>query len=116
MAMIQLATALGKEAGGTARLHETFRFGYDPAGNLSARTNNALAQTFSVDSLDQLSSVSRSGTLTVAGTTTSAAGVVAVPGRSAAGARRQITRTTEVLTRTDGELDRTRRSGYAGVL
>lgn len=74
----QLKGAVGKEpGGGSTRLHESFGFAYDAAGNLNYRTNNALVQTFSVDSLDQLSTVSRTGTLTVAGmtTTTSATSV-----------------------------------------
>jgi RHS repeat-associated protein len=64
----QLRTAIGKESGGSARLHENFGYAYDAADNLNYRTNNALVQTFAVDSLNQLSTVGRSGTLTVAGT------------------------------------------------
>jgi RHS repeat-associated protein len=64
----ELKSAIGKESGGSSRAHEAFGYAYDPAGNLNYRTNNALIQTFSVDSLNQLTSGSRSGTLTVAGT------------------------------------------------
>jgi RHS repeat-associated protein len=64
----QLISAVGKDSGGTNRLHEQFGYGYDQADNLSLRTNNALVQTFSVDSRNQLSTVGRSGTLTVSGT------------------------------------------------
>lgn len=75
----QLQTALGKEAGGaTSRLHEQFGYGYDAAWNLNFRTNNALVQNFGVNNLNELSSVTRSGTLTVAGTTTSPATNVTV--------------------------------------
>jgi RHS repeat-associated protein len=63
----QLKSAVGKESGGTVRLHEKFGYGYDAAWNLSTRTNNALIQNFSVDSRNQLSGTTRSGTLTVAG-------------------------------------------------
>ncbi|MEI7731569.1 MAG: glycohydrolase toxin TNT-related protein [Verrucomicrobiota bacterium] len=63
----QLKTAIGKEADDTVRLHEQFGYAYDLAGNLNYRTNNALVQTFNVDGLNQLTSGSRSGTLTVAG-------------------------------------------------
>jgi YD repeat-containing protein len=42
--------------------------GYDAAGNLNERTNNTLVQSFNVDNANQLSSGSRSGTLTVVGT------------------------------------------------
>lgn len=82
----QLTNAVGREAGGTTlRLNEQFRYRYDAAGNLAVRTNNALVQTFTVNSLNQYTAVSRSGTLTVAGsTTTSAPGGVGVNGVSAA--------------------------------
>jgi hypothetical protein len=63
----QLQSATGKESGGTVRLHEKFGYGYDPAGNLSKRTNNALVQTFNVNNRNQLTTATRSGTLTVAG-------------------------------------------------
>jgi RHS repeat-associated protein len=70
----QLTAANGKESGGaTNRLHEQFGYTYDPAGNLNYRTNNALVQTFNVNSLNELTTGARSGTLTVAGTTTSPA-------------------------------------------
>src|SRR6266699_2387651 len=42
-------------------------------GSLNYRTNNALVQTLNVNSLNELTTGTRSGTLTVAGTTTSAA-------------------------------------------
>jgi YD repeat-containing protein len=51
---------------------------YDAAGNLSFRTNNALVQNFGVNNLNELTAVTRSGTLTVAGTTTSQATNVTV--------------------------------------
>ncbi len=67
----QLKTALGKESGGvTNRLAERFGYAYDAGGNLQYRTNNALVQSFGVDNVNQLTTVSRSGTLTVAGGTT----------------------------------------------
>jgi len=59
-------------------LHEQFGYAYDAAGNLNYRTNNALTQTFAVNNLNELSSVTRSGTLTMAGTTTSTATNVTV--------------------------------------
>jgi RHS repeat-associated protein len=74
----QLKTAKGYESGGGARLNEQFGYGYDPSGNLNQRTNNALAQTFGVNALNELTNITRSGTLTVAGTTTSAATNVTV--------------------------------------
>ena len=77
-ALGQLLTAVGKEAGGTGRLQEQMGYAYDAGGNLKSRTNNALIQTFTVDSLNQLSTINRSGTLTVAGSTTSPATGVTV--------------------------------------
>jgi len=70
----ELKTAIGREAGGvTNRLQEQLGYAYDAAGNLNQRTNNALIQNFGVNNLNELSTVTRSGTLTVAGTTTSPA-------------------------------------------
>src|SRR5439155_26977534 len=72
-------TALGKESGGSvSRLHEQFKYGYDYVRNLNYRTNNALNQAFGVNNLNQLTNATRSGTLTVAGTTSSAATNVTV--------------------------------------
>jgi RHS repeat-associated protein len=69
----QLKTAKGWESGGsTARLHEQFGYGYDSARNLSNRTNNALVQRFNVNNLNELTTETNSGTLTVAGTVGSA--------------------------------------------
>jgi RHS repeat-associated protein len=66
----QLKTATGKEPGGTTnRMHEQQGYTYDAAGNLNYRTNGALVQSFGVDSLNQLTTLGRSGAYTVAGTT-----------------------------------------------
>src|SRR6266545_1253318 len=71
--------AMGKESGGSvSRLHEQFKYGYDFARNLNYRTNNLLNQVFGVNNLNQLTNASRNGTLTVAGTTSSAATNVTV--------------------------------------
>src|SRR5438093_10106488 len=59
-------------------MHEQFRYGYDYARNLNYRTNNALNQTFGLNNLNQLANATRNGTLTVAGTTSSAATNVTV--------------------------------------
>jgi hypothetical protein len=74
----ELQSALGKESGGSSRSHEQFGYAYDAAGNLQYRTNNALIQTFTVDPVNELTNVTRSGTLTIAGTTTSTATSVTV--------------------------------------
>jgi len=69
----QLKTALGFEPMGTPatnRLQEQFGYGYDKAWNLNYRTNNALVDTFNVNSLNELTTETNHGTLTVAGTAT----------------------------------------------
>lgn len=77
--MGQLLTVQGAEPGGvTNRLQEQFGYTYDAAGNLIFRTNNALVQPFVVNTLNELAGGSRSGALTVAGTTTSPATNVTV--------------------------------------
>jgi RHS repeat-associated protein len=76
----QLTSAKATDPGSVTRLHEQFSYTYDAAHNLATKTNNALVQSFSVDSLNQLSGLSWSGTLTVAGATTSAATNVTVNG------------------------------------
>src|SRR6266480_970156 len=85
-----------EEFGGSSRLHEQFGYAYDAAGNLNYRTNNALLQTFTDNNLNQLSSAGRSGTLTVAGTTTSAATNVTVNGSAANSYNRKDTNTVSV--------------------
>ena len=52
-------------------------------GNLQCRTDNAMVQTFGVNSLNELTNVTRSGTLTVAGATSTNASSVTVNGSSA---------------------------------
>ena len=62
----QLQTAVGTEAdASTPRLHEQFGYGYDAAWNLNRRTNNALIQTFNTDNRNQLTTVTRTGSLAV---------------------------------------------------
>jgi YD repeat-containing protein len=66
----QLRSATGKESGGvTNRLQEQMNYGYDAAGNLMARTNNGFIQNFGVNARNELSTITRSGTFTVAGST-----------------------------------------------
>jgi RHS repeat-associated protein len=67
----QLQTALGKENGGTTnRSQEQFRYTYDAAGNLSNRVANVLTNTFNVNSLNELTTVTRTTNFTLAGFTT----------------------------------------------
>jgi len=58
-------------------------YGYDAAGNLNYRTNNALVQNFAVNSDNELTTNINGGTLTVVGTTTSAATSVTINGTNA---------------------------------
>jgi RHS repeat-associated protein len=67
----ELLTTRAVEAGGvTNRWPEQFNYAYDAAGNLNARTNFTLAQTFGVNSLNELTTLTNAGPLTVAGSTT----------------------------------------------
>ena len=80
----QLEAAIGKTSGGASdRLHELLLYNYDAAGNLIKRTNGYpsganLTQTLVVDSRNQLTSGSRTGTATVGGATAGAATSVTV--------------------------------------
>jgi RHS repeat-associated protein len=82
-ALGRLKTATGQEPGGAARLQEQLGYAYDRADNLAYRTNNALVQTVNTDNLNQLSTSTRTGAMTVSGTTGAAATSVAVNGQSA---------------------------------
>ncbi len=79
----QITNWAGKEAGGANRQNEQMAYGYDLADNLISRTNNALVQTFTVDSLNQLNNVSRSGTFTVSGALPAPPASVTVNGAAA---------------------------------
>jgi RHS repeat-associated protein len=74
----QLMTWSGRETNGTLRQNEQLAYGYDAAGNLHVRNNGLLAQTFTVDTLNQLSNVTRTGTFTVTGATPAPAASVTV--------------------------------------
>jgi len=63
----QLKTAFGKEVAGSSRAPEQFDYAYDSAWNLNWRTNNLLKQQLQVNNLNQLTSGSRTGTLTSKG-------------------------------------------------
>ena len=81
----ELVAAIGKEAGGvTNRLMEQLGYGYDAAGNLNYRTNNAMLQQFNVNDLNELTTTTNGRSLTVAGATTSVATNVAVNSVTAA--------------------------------
>jgi RHS repeat-associated protein len=65
-------------------LLEQLQYAYDPAGNLSFRTNNLLIETFTVNNANELAGSVPSGSVTVAGATTALATNVAVNGVNAA--------------------------------
>jgi len=69
--------------GDTPRFHEQFGYSYDAAGNLGTRTNTGLVQAFYVNALNELTTNTRSGTLTVAGSTTGPATNLTVNGLQA---------------------------------
>ncbi len=70
-------------SGGAARVNEQLHYGFDPAGNLNYRTNNALIENFQVNALNDLTANTNGGKLTVMGTSTSPATSVAVNGTNA---------------------------------
>jgi RHS repeat-associated protein len=74
----ELTSWTAKDFGGTSRLNEQLGYAYDAAQNLKLRTNNTLVQTFSVDALNELTNISRAGTLTVSGNTPTPASSVTV--------------------------------------
>jgi RHS repeat-associated protein len=58
-------------SGGAARMNEHLHYVFDPAGNLNYRTNNALVANFVVNNLNELTTNTNGGKLTVVGTATS---------------------------------------------
>jgi len=76
----ELASWTGKESSGANRLNEQLGYGFDPAGNLQFRTNGSLIQTFTANSLNQISNVTRTGSFTVTGATPAPAASVTVNG------------------------------------
>jgi len=69
----QLTSDLAFEStGNTTRYSEQLRYGFDHGGNLAYRTNNNLVENFMVNSLNELTTNTNGGTLTVMGSTTTA--------------------------------------------
>ncbi|MDB6065219.1 MAG: repeat protein, partial [Pedosphaera sp.] len=79
----QLTSWSATETNGTLRLNEQLGYGYDKADNLNLRTNNALVQTFNVDTVNQLTTVTRAGTFTFSGATPAPASSLTVNGAAA---------------------------------
>jgi len=81
----QIKTATAKESGGsTARLNEQLGYSYDKAENLNFRTNNTLTLAFGINSVNELTNFTRTGTLTAAGNTAQSATSVSVNGQGSA--------------------------------
>ena len=64
-------------------MNEQLRYAYDAAGNLNYRTNNTLVENFAVNSVNELTTGTNGGRLTVMGTTSSQATNVTVNGTNA---------------------------------
>jgi RHS repeat-associated protein len=79
----QITSWLAKESTGTPRMNEQIGLGFDAADNLHFRTNGGFLQTFTVDADNELSSIARTGTLTVSGATPAPATNITVNGVSA---------------------------------
>ncbi len=63
----QLTSWTGSESNGTARLNEQLTYGYDAGHNLISRINGGLTQAFNPDARNELTNITRSGTLTWSG-------------------------------------------------
>ena len=82
----QLQRTTPREATGADRDFERRGYGYDSAGNLAYRTNYANGQTFAVNDLNQLSSVTRNNSFySVSGFTTVTPTSVSLTGTGALG-------------------------------
>jgi RHS repeat-associated protein len=57
--------------GGATRWNEQLHYAFDPAGNLTYRTNNTIVKNFQVNNLNELTGMTNGGRLTVMGTATS---------------------------------------------
>ncbi len=79
----QIKSWSAKESGGTLRLNEQLGWAYDKSANLQYRTNGALVQTFNNDVINELTNITRTGTLTLNGNTPAPAISVTVNGLTA---------------------------------
>ncbi len=79
----QLTSWAATESNGAPRLSEQLAWTYDKAQDLQSRTAGSLVQTFTVDPANQLTNVTRTGTLTVSGNTPAPATSVTVNGQAA---------------------------------
>ena len=63
----QLTSAMGREANSALRLHEQLTYDYDSAWNLRERTRNELTTQLANNRVNELTSGTRSGTVTASG-------------------------------------------------
>jgi RHS repeat-associated protein len=79
----QLTSWSAKETGGTPRQNEQLGWQYDPGHNVHTRSNGGLTQTFTTDAANQLNTITRAGTYTLAGATPAPATNITVNGIAA---------------------------------
>ncbi|HTB84466.1 MAG TPA: RHS repeat-associated core domain-containing protein [Candidatus Sulfotelmatobacter sp.] len=79
----QLTSWTATETNGTPRYNEQFGWSYDAADNVSSRTNNLLVQNYTVDSANEMTNITRTGTFTLAGATPAPASSLLVNGQAA---------------------------------
>jgi RHS repeat-associated protein len=79
----QITSWSARESNGVLRQNEQFTYAYDQAGNLRLLGKGSLTETFGCDSLNQITNITRTGTLTVSGATTAPATNVTVNGLTA---------------------------------
>ena len=79
----QLTSWTATESTGQPRYNEQLGWKYDAADNLQQRTNNLLVQSFTVDSANELTNITRTGTFTLAGATAAPASSILVNGQNA---------------------------------
>jgi RHS repeat-associated protein len=79
----EITSWTAQETNGVTRQNEKLAWAYDAAQNLRLRTNGALVQSFTVDAANELTNLTRTGTLTVSGNTPAPATNVTVNGLSA---------------------------------
>ncbi len=79
----QITSWSARESNGTLRLNEQYTYVWDKAGNLRLLGKGNLTETFGCDSLNQITNITRSGTLTVSGVTPVPAVSVTINGQLA---------------------------------
>jgi len=79
----QINSWSARESNGVLRQNEQFTYAYDKAGNLRLLGKGNLTETFGCDTLNQITNITRSGTLTVSGATPVPAVSVTVNGQLA---------------------------------